>query len=170
MKEKWKKITFFKNDYYVSNKGRIKGTKILKPSFARRGYEKITLSGGTTKRKSITIHRLVAETFIGPRPKGFHINHKNANKSDNSVENLEYIHPKEHQKRTSKMGLMLHGEKHHKAKLSEKEAKEILSLGWNNSKKGISLKKISEMYGISVASAWSLLKRKSWKHISTIPQ
>lgn len=41
------------------------------------------------KQKSFYVHRLVAETFIGPIPKGEVVNHLNENKLDNRLENLE---------------------------------------------------------------------------------
>ena len=43
------------------------------------------------KMKTIECHRLVAAAFIGPTPPGHHINHKNTNKYDCSLENLEII-------------------------------------------------------------------------------
>ena len=48
------------------------------------------------------IHVLVAESFIGKVPKGFHVHHKDGNKQNNCVENLEIIHPCKHWQETLK--------------------------------------------------------------------
>ena len=48
------------------------------------------------------IHVQVWESVNGKTPKGFHIHHKDGNKQNNIVSNLEYIHPKRHRKETEK--------------------------------------------------------------------
>ena len=91
-----KKIKFG-DGYFVEDNGAIyslkSGTlKLLKPLTAGYGgYEKVRLyDGGRNKWKAFLVHRLVAEAFI-PNPHGYKIvNHKNENRSDNSVNNLEW--------------------------------------------------------------------------------
>ena len=53
----------------------------------------------STKR----IHVLVAEHFIGKIPKGYHVHHKDGNKQNNVVTNLEIIHPSKHREETLKV-------------------------------------------------------------------
>lgn len=106
--EIWKDIQGYEGLYQVSNLGRIKsldryvvrhrkGTtfkalikgKFPSISLTKDGYEKVTLCN---KEKTITfrVHRLVAETFI-PNPLNLpHVNHKDENKRNNHVENLEF--------------------------------------------------------------------------------
>ena len=71
----------------MSSFGRVRNVKtkrILKPSFAR-GYAQVHLCGKTCK-----VHRLVAQAFL-ENPRGLPaVNHKNGNKEDNHVENLEW--------------------------------------------------------------------------------
>ena len=86
--EKWKDAPGFPG-YQVSDTGRVKritGTgKELRPVRYSNGYYVVNLSG-----KRIGVHRLVALAFI-PNPSGLpQINHKNENKADNRVENLEW--------------------------------------------------------------------------------
>jgi hypothetical protein len=63
----------------------------LKPQKDRKGYLKIILEQNTDRMKNTSIHRLVAETYI-PNPHNYAtVNHINENKTDNRVENLEWM-------------------------------------------------------------------------------
>lgn len=63
----------------------------LKPQKDKKGYLKIILEQNTNRMKSMSIHRLVAETYI-PNPHNYDtVNHINQDKTDNRVENLEWM-------------------------------------------------------------------------------
>lgn len=93
--------TFMEN-YWVTQTGKVYSVKrpkgggcFLKPSLDRYGYEKVALIISRHKRYTKTVHRLVAEAFI-PRVEGKeHVNHKDGNKRNNHVDNLEWCSPKE---------------------------------------------------------------------------
>lgn len=93
--EVWKYIDNYSNKYKISNYGNIisyavnqNGYKI-KPRIDRYGYYKVALSKNG-KRIYTTIHRLVAQTFI-PNPENKPtVNHKDGNKLNNYVGNLEW--------------------------------------------------------------------------------
>lgn len=84
-------------NYTISDKGEIINTntnKELKPYIRKDGYVVATLSKGGKKYKCY-LHRLVAETFI-PNPDNlFQVNHKDEDKTNNCVSNLEWITPKD---------------------------------------------------------------------------
>ena len=92
-KEQWKDIKYL-NGYLISNMGRImslpkkthkKEKIIMIPKKEKNGYLTITIN-----RKTYKLHRLVAEAFI-PNPNNYPcVNHKDENKHNNRVSNLEW--------------------------------------------------------------------------------
>ena len=107
MKEVWKDIDNFEGLYQVSNLGKVRSLdriknqfngyyysnrlykgKILKPSISKKGYLRVVLQANGIK-KNCCIHRLVAETFIPNTDNLPIINHKDENKLNNQVDNLE---------------------------------------------------------------------------------
>ena len=88
--EIYKTICNFEN-YAISNKGAVKNLttgKVLKPQLSSSGYFNVTLSVNGRKYTP-TIHSLVAEAFI--TKKNQTVNHKDGDKLNNSLENLEYV-------------------------------------------------------------------------------
>lgn len=93
MKETWKNVRGYEGLYQISDLGRVKSLKkILKPSNSE--YKRVNLYKNG-KIKTYYIHRLVAEAFI-PNPENKpQINHKDENKYNNNVNNLEWCTHKE---------------------------------------------------------------------------
>lgn len=88
--EVWKKINNF-NNYSISNAGKIRNDKtnrILKPYIKPSGYMQVQLGRKTVPQY---IHRLVAIAFIPNIKNKPQVNHKNGNKQDNRVINLEWV-------------------------------------------------------------------------------
>ena len=96
--EVWCPINGYEGLYEVSDQGRVKSLKfgkerILKPVRTPKGYLIINLYKNG-EMKSYRIHRLVAKTFI-PNPDNLpEVNHKDENKENNSVQNLEWCDSK----------------------------------------------------------------------------
>lgn len=92
--ETWKDISNYNGDYKISNLGRIYSNvcnRILNLSKRKQDGYIITSLGKRNDRVSIRVHRLVAEAFI-PNPENKkEVNHKNKDKADNRVENLEWM-------------------------------------------------------------------------------
>ena len=102
--EIWKPIPGFNDWYEASSLGRIRskprvihqsnGNKqhrkgaILKPG-TNKGYKMVVLCADG-KRKSVTVHSVVALAFLGPRGPGIQVRHKDGTRDNNKVSNLEY--------------------------------------------------------------------------------
>lgn len=86
MKIEWKPCG---SSYMVSNDGQVwsnKTNKLLKQSLDTYGYPKVKIDG-----KTIAVHLLVARAFIPNSENKKTVNHKDENKTNNCVENLEWV-------------------------------------------------------------------------------
>ena len=111
--EIWKDIPGHEGQYQVSNRGRVRSLPrvvtcvrpdgrtftrryrgfVLKPGrHAASGHISVVLGKRAGSR---TVHSLVAEAFIGPRPEGKEVCHNDGNPTNNCVENLRYDTRKE---------------------------------------------------------------------------
>lgn len=162
--EKWKDIPDYEGLYQASNHGRIKSlgrfkpnqwgiTKYFKPEkilsyqLTKDGYPTLKLSkNGKTIRHRI--HRLIAITFLSNPENKEQVNHKNAIKTDNRVENLEWNTQKENQLHACVNGLK-------PVKLCKEE---VISIR-EDKRKHI---EIAESYGISFQTVSEIKNNKIW--------
>ena len=100
--EIWKDVKGFEGIYMVSNKGRLlskaKGDlRILSTKNSKGDYIRVAFRT-KNKTKTFSLHKLVYEAFKGETPKGggFAIHHKDGNKQNNCIDNLELLTHKEH--------------------------------------------------------------------------
>lgn len=95
MDEVWKDIQGFEGLYQVSTWGRIRSKRgFLKPYSNHKGYLKVCLSKDGVKYKK-RVNRLVAEAFIDNPLNLPQVNHKDRDKSNNAISNLEWVTAKE---------------------------------------------------------------------------
>ena len=119
MEEVWKDIKGYENLYQVSNYGNVKSLdryiknkngkmqfyneKILRPNDSK-GYLKVTLSKNNRQR-TFRIHVLVAKTFISNPENKPEVNHKDGNKHNNHIDNLEWNTRRENEIHAYQKGL-----------------------------------------------------------------
>lgn len=119
VREIWKDIPGFEGFYKINRNGNVLSirnrpkSKVKNKVIDRPGLLKILTGNGYKyfkawiygKSTHVLIHRAIAQCFI-PNPENKpHVNHKNANRSDNRIRNLEWVTPKENAMHAWNMGL-----------------------------------------------------------------
>lgn len=88
----WKAIKGYPG-YKISDNGQVyslKRNRLLKNTDNGDGYKTVTLRNGK-ETKHPFVHRLVYETFVGAIPKGYEVNHKDEDRGNNVLSNLELL-------------------------------------------------------------------------------
>ncbi len=181
--EEWKLIPWSNGLYLASNLGRIKriygrvknsnarnsyrnvGGKILSQKTKKNGYKEVNLYIAPQKSLMCYVHRAVYFSFNPSSDTTLEINHKNLNKSDNSLYNLELVTSKENMKHAyinGKCGLVItYGESSPRAKLTNKKVLEIREMH----SKTRSINQIAKKFGIGNSQVQRIVKKQSWSHI-----
>lgn len=147
-------------DYTIDTNGIIynKDNRIIKGT--KRGRGKYLSVHFRINGKSVfkTYHRLVAEAFL-PNPENKKtVNHIDANKYNNRLDNLEWASNKEQVDHAFKMRLGRIGETHGRSKLKETDILEIRKLN-------LSQRTIAKLYNVTQSTIWYIKNKKSWRHI-----
>ena len=172
----WRKIESF--DYEVSDDGRVrsldrtiirKGVEahLMGRELAMRihthGYHMVALG----RKGQRTVHSLVAAAFIGPRPEGFDVNHKDGDKTNNNVGNLEYITRSGNMRHAVQTGLMppppvKRGTSQHLNKLSEDQVRNIRK----RYKDGEGMAHMARSYEVNESTIRNIIKGNTWAWLS----
>jgi hypothetical protein len=101
-------VVGFEDFYEISSKGRISNyRKILNPFVNNSGYLVIDLKVNGIRYKKL-MHRLVAEAFLNNPFNKKEVNHKDGNKLNNSIDNLEWVTSSENKKHALQEGLKVY--------------------------------------------------------------
>jgi len=166
--EEWRKIEGF-SDYTVSNLGRVCSTKreqaiILKTRKNNYGYLLVDLYSKNKKHHTVTIHRLVALAFIPNTENKSEVNHINGDKTDNNINNLEWVTASENMQHAFTIGLCSHAGVHHpKTHLTEAEVIEIYKLTHTGSS---GQKAIGELFRITQQAVSKIKTGRNWKELT----
>jgi len=175
--EIWKEVAGYEGLYEASNLGRIRSvprtlidglgrarryrSKILTGGVSDKGYWAVMMCRGSVQRMTL-ISRLVAETFI-PNPDGkAEVNHKDGNKNDNSVNNLEWM---THQENSLHRNAVLRkniGDKNYGAKMTNETVMEMRKM---REETGYAYRIIAEKFGLNENTIYRAITKRHWKHI-----
>ncbi len=162
----------FINNYEIYRDGSVKRVatnplmgksyvgRFLKQESCKNGYKRVTLCDqGKTKR--FLVHRLVAMVYL-PNPDNLpQVNHKDGNKCNNSVENLEWVSAKDNNlhsinvlnRNTAK------GEDRPEAKLTEAAVRDI------RERVDVNMTHLAREFGVSRSAMQDVVHRRTWKHV-----
>ncbi len=175
--ETWKVIKGYEGLYQISNQGNLRSLdRITKTSYRIRHIKGKTISmviGNAGylrsviykngKQQNISLHRIVAETFILNPLNLPQVNHKDGNKTNNRVENLEWVTPSINWHHARKNSLIKNvGETSHRAKLSIKQVREIRQ----KHLAGLGAYVIAKQYGVSGNCIYQIIVGNSWQFCS----
>lgn len=179
--EEWRDIVGYEGRYQVSSLGRIRSTdydrvdkngkvykrkgRFLKPQKHSGGYQCVSLGAGN----QFFVHRLVALSFL-PNQKET-VNHKNSNRSDNRLENLEWASQKENNIHARAHGL--YDKAYHLMRTPRGEASglslltesQVLEIRKIYSQRRKTQRQIADMFGVSHPTIQKIVYRQTWKHI-----
>jgi hypothetical protein len=153
---------FRDSNYYVSTIGEVfskkkKGLKKLKPWLCSgNDYWMVYTAIGDEKKKR-TVHRMMMEAFFGASDLA--VNHKNGNRRDNRIENIEYCTFKENSRHAVDVLGKGRGETHSQAKLTEADVIAIREACGT-------LRQIASAFGISISHTSSVRRGVFWSHLS----
>lgn len=163
--EEWKPVVGFEATHIVSISGRVVrirtryGNSQYKPLTlykASTGYNSVELANGKNHRHYV--HALVAAAFIGPRPEGHQINHKDGNKRNNRLSNLEYTTPHQNLAHAVATGLNT------KANNFKLNPDLVRAIRRRHSEIG-SYKLVGQEFGIDPTNIYRIVVRLQWKHV-----
>lgn len=149
--------------YSVSEFGDVRRNSdnlILKSHINKKGYLRVNLTKNGKQRLHL-IASIVASAFIGKKPHGLTINHKDLNKINNHPSNLEYISNLENMRHAWNNGLhnMKKGSTNHTAKLTNSDVIFIRnSYPFNKDE-------LSKTFKVDESTIRSIKNRRTWKHI-----
>ena len=163
----WKAIPFTNGRYEASNEGRVRNTKTGKsiaqtPNDKRGGYMQVRIYPvyGCHNRW-VTVHKCVLSAFVGELPIGMQTNHIDGDKTNNRLENLEYVTPKENINHAQKMGLF----NAHGTPTPNMKVETVLKIRELKRTLGIGYRRIATIMNMSPSTVRCVMNGDSWKDI-----
>lgn len=175
--EVWKDVVGYEGYYSVSDRGNVrqeldrngtfKGRMLALNRYDKERYFRVVLVIDKNK-KCRTVHSLVAEAFIGPRLSGMQVNHKDSDRYNNNVSNLEYVSARDNVLHAHKNGVSPRGERIANSKMTAEKVRKLREKyvrGVNQFNKGTSYNALSREFGIEKTTVANIFLHRTWKHI-----
>lgn len=176
--EVWRPIANFEGLYEVSNLGRVRSLdhvrrqrnrwreidvhykgRLLTPRQAAGGYPMLSLSKGSLKAVR-TVHSLVADAFLGPRPLGMMVCHRDGTRSNCADTNLYYGTALQNCADAALHGATARGELQGSAKLTESNVVEIRRLAGS-----VAQRELGRRFGVCQSTIGFVIRGQTWSHI-----
>lgn len=145
--------------------GRWNNGRVLRQATVKR--YKMVLMWADAEKWFARVHHLVAHAFIGEPAgevsvTGWQVNHKNGNKADNRLSNLEWLTSSENHAHATRSGLKSKGTKHYRAIFTEKDVIKIRKLH----RDGTRLVDLQKMFGASKGAIAAVVHNRTWKNVT----
>jgi hypothetical protein len=170
--EIWRDINGYEGLYQISNYGRVKSLGgrlggyvkdiIMKLTPDQKGYSRVRFSKNY-KKETFKVHRLVANAFLLNIKNKPMVNHKDGEKNNNYVHNLEWVNNSENRLHAIRNEYIKYpkGENSYTHKLNNKDVFKIRELFQN----GKSIRDISNEFNVTWQNIKYIIDRKTWSHI-----
>lgn len=172
--EEWKDVEGYEGLYQVSNEGRVKSLEKRVPGkcgcsqVKRERILKVTVNSGgyphcdvykNGKHETVSVHRLVADAFISNPDNLPCVNHKDGDKTNNNVSNLEWVTYKENTAHAVSTGLLPMTDKHREAarQVGIRNGKKILC---SNGIEYPSIAEAARSLDLSQGNVWQVVNNK----------
>lgn len=177
----WKPIPGYETSYEASTDGQIRSlerlvtytrrdgrcverkypTKVLKPGLNSRGYEIVTLCDANNRHHTRAVHRLVLETYVGPKQQGQECRHLDGNIRNNALTNLCWGTAAENMADKIAHGTWVRGSRVGNSRLTEQQVREIKArLTEKESHASIALD-----YGVKTVTISAISSGRNWSWI-----
>jgi hypothetical protein len=173
----WVPITGYEGYYEVSDDGQVRGVDRVDCVGQRRAGKilsqasKVKKAGDKPLMKFVSlckdrsrvngyVHHLVAAAFLGPRPPGMYVCHKDGDATNNHVDNLYYGTPKQNGEDASRHGTTLRGKRNQKTKLSEHQVSfiQLSDLSARGAKSAL-----AKQLGVAATTISAVLHKRNWR-------
>lgn len=166
----WRPVVGYETLYVVSESGEVVSLRNQRGTGHQmtqtpdvKGYPRVGLTDATGNQKGKRVHLLVAAAFIGPKPEGLQVNHKDGVKTNNHYSNLEYVTASENSRHADRTGLRRkpRGQKHGMSKMTDNKVRELRCRYAAGEKRA----RIARDFGIDVSNVWLIATRRAWAHV-----
>jgi len=165
MEKEWRVVPGY-DKYLCSSDGNVMREAtglILKQYYgASSMYPSVGLYDAESRHNTMSVHRIIASAFIGERPAGMQVNHKDGNRENNNITNLEYVLPKENMQHAIITGLRNdRGENSSCSKLNNEKVAKIRMLLHD----GVTMTEIASIYDVSRGTIYKIKNKLLWAHV-----
>ena len=170
--EQWNQVFFDGSPwpYEVSSLGRVRNIRtrrVLRAAPNTQGYLAVSLYNGRGRKKTLTVHRLVARAFHGePLAPHLHAHHVNGNKLDNRARNIAWVTPRQNSQAAVMDGLIAaKGEANNRAKLTAGDVRTIRERAASATPRA----EIAREFGLAGPTVSLIVSGKRWGHLQAEP-